>query len=264
MRKIILPFTIASLLENQTYTTDSIGMSNAGVYIYGKTVLKIQPHSVETDNEVAMLKFLSKRKLAPSVLVREIVDGTDFLLMEKCSGNMLCESVFLNAPRKLTEIASNVLHGLWSIDTASCPVDMSLKHKLKRAEYNVTHNLVDMGNVNPSTFGANGRFADPKSLLKWLVDNQPREELVVTHGDFCLPNVFFDGEHAKVIDVGRGGVADKYQDIALLYRSLRDNLLGNYGGKCIGELDEDMFFSVLGITPNWKKIDYYILLDELF
>ena len=69
---------------------------------------------------------------------------------------------------------------------------------------------------------------------------------------------------AKLIDVGRGGVADKYQDIALLYRSLSDNLSGCYGGKYFGELDKDMFFSVLNITPDWDKIDYYIMLDELF
>ena len=264
MKEIILPSNIAKLLENKTYATDSIGMSNAGVYVYDNKVLKIQPHSDETVNEATMLMFLAERKLAPQVIAHEMMDGTDFLLMEKCRGKMLCDSEILSNQRKLTEIAADLLHKLWSIDIASCPIDMSLKRKLKFAEYNVTHNLVDLNNVNPSTFGANGRFKNPEHLLKWLVDNQPREDLVVTHGDFCLPNVFFDGASAKVIDVGRGGVADKYQDIALFYRSFCDNLRGNYGGKYYGELDEKMFFSVLGITPDWNKIDYYIMLDELF
>ena len=264
MKKFILPSNIKKQLQNQTYTTDSIGMSNAGVYVYDNVVLKIQPHSDESTNEVAMLRFLSKYKFAPTVLSHETVNGTDFLLMEKVSGAMLCDAEFLKNPRRLTEIASNVLHDLWRLDTADCPVDMSLKCKLKLAEYNVSNNLINLENVEPTTFGVNGRFADPEHLLKWLIDNQPREELAVTHGDFCLPNVFFDGASAKLIDVGRGGVADKYQDIALLYRSLRDNLKGSYGGSSFGELDERMFFEILGIMPDWDKIDYYILLDELF
>ena len=264
MKKPIIPSTIAKFLKNQTYATDNIGMSSAGVYIFDNAVLKIQHLSEETTNEHAMLDFLSKRNLAPKVLAHEIVDGEDYLLMEKLKGKMLCDSEFLKSPSKLIEIASDVLHKFWNIDISSCPVDMSLERKLKVAEYNVTHNLVALDNVEPTTFGVNGRFKDPEHLLKWLVDNQPREKHVVTHGDFCLPNVFFDGVSAKVIDVGRGGVADKYQDIALLYRSLQDNLRGCYGGEYIGELDEKLFFSVLGITPDWDKIDYYRLLDELF
>ena len=239
-------------------------MSNAGVYVYEQFVLKIQPHSVEADNEVEMLNILSERNLAPKVIVREVLDGTDYLLMERCRGKMLCGVALLRDERKLMQIASEVLHKLWSIDVEACPIDMTLKRKLKLAEYNVTHDLVNIDNVDPTTFGANGRFANPERLLVWLMDNQPVEDLAVTHGDFCLPNVFFDGKGAKVIDVGRGGVADKYQDIALLYRSLRDNLRGRYGGADLGKLNDDMFFSVLGIVPDWEKIDYYILLDELF
>ena len=259
-----LPINIEKLLKEKAYVVDEIGLSGSAVRIYDDSVLKIQNFSTETDNEYKLLQFLAQRNLAPKVIAREVVDGVDFLLMEKCHGIMLCDTDLLSNPRNLVEVASGVLHTLWSIDTSTCPVDMTLANKLKIAEYNVTHNLVDLDNVNPSTFGKNGRFANPEQLLSWLINNQPAEELSVTHGDFCLPNVFFDGKNAKVIDVGRGGVADKYQDIALFYRSLHDNLQGLYGGKCYGELDKEMLFSVLEIKPNWDKIDYYILLDELF
>ena len=259
-----LPSSIKALLKEKTYTVDDIGMSGSAVRVYDDCVLKIQMLSTETDNEYKLLKFFSENSLSPRVIAREVVDGVDFLLMEKCHGSMLCDAEYLREPSKLVEIASGVLHDLWMLDVATCPVDMTLAHKLQLAEYNVTHDLVDLGNVNPTTFGVNGRFANPEKLLEWLYDNQPTEDLVVTHGDFCLPNVFFDGKYTKIIDVGRGGVADKYQDIALFYRSLRDNLSGGYGGAYFGELDERMFFSVLGITPDWDKIDYYILLDELF
>lgn len=262
--EIKLPSRIELLLKEKSYTLDGVGMSGSAVRVYDDVVLKIQPFSIETDNEYKLLQFFSERKIAPQVIAREVVDGVDYLLMEKCCGAMLCDGELLKNTRKLTEIASDVLHTLWNMDISTCPVDMRLSNKLKLAQYNVAHNLVCLDNVDPSTFGANGRFADPEHLFSWLIDNQPREELVVTHGDFCLPNVFFNGTGAKIIDVGRGGIADKYQDIALLYRSLRDNLHGHYSGQYLGELDDKMLFSVLGIAPDWDKIDYYMLLDELF
>ena len=188
-----IPSSIERLLKEKSYAVDGIGMSGSAVRIYDDSVLKIQPFSVETDNEYKLLQFFSQRNLAPKVIAREVVDGTDFLLMEKCRGKMLCDSDFLSNPRKLMEIAGILLHEMWSISTANCPVNASLNNKLKSAEYNVTHNLVEIDNVMPTTFGANGRFANPEQLLKWLIDNKPCEELAVTHGDFCLPNVFFDG-----------------------------------------------------------------------
>ncbi|MBQ5323467.1 MAG: hypothetical protein J6J07_08525, partial [Oscillospiraceae bacterium] len=63
---------------------------------------------------------------------------------------------------------------------------------------------------------------------------------------------------------GRMGIADRYQDIALCYRSLHHNFSGIYGGKPYSGYDESMLFEALGIKPDFEKIRYYILLDELF
>ncbi|GEM_PF-2129092 len=66
------------------------------------------------------------------------------------------------------------------------------------------------------------------------------------------------------IDLGRSGIADKYQDIALCYRSLRHNFDGRYGEKVYEGFDVIMFFDELNIVPDWNKIKFYILMDELF
>ena len=52
-------------------------------------------------------------------------------------------------------------------------------------------------------------------------------EPVFSHGDYCLPNVFLEDVQVK-------------------------------------GFNPDMLFDALGIEPNWDKINYYILLDELF
>src|SRR5574344_918459 len=58
------------------------------------------------------------------------------------------------------------------------------------------------------------------------------------------------------IDLGRSGRADKWYDIAFCVRSIRED---------IGEEQYvELFFDLLGIKPDWEKIKYYILLDELF
>lgn len=142
--------------------------------------------------------------------------------------------------------------------------DWSLKNKLAEARYNVENRLVDMDNVEPNTFGECG-FHNPEALLQWLYENQPEEELVLSHGDYCLPNVFFqNNEVSGYIDFGKTGIADKWCDIALCYRSLSHNYSGRYHGQAYSGFDDLLLFKELGIDPNWEKVRYYILLDELF
>ena len=74
---------------------------------------------------------------------------------------------------------------------------------------------------------------------------------------------FKDGKVSGLIDLGNAGVADKWRDIALCYRSLRHNADGTFG-KYYSGIDPDDLFKELGIEPDWDKMRYYILLDELF
>jgi len=93
----------------------------------------------------------------------------------------------------------------------------------------------------------------------------PEEEQVLSHGDFCLPNVFGMKERVSgYIDLGKMGIADKWCDIALCYRSMSHNYSGRYHGRSYTDFDDLLLFRELGIEPDWEKIRYYILLDELF
>jgi len=148
----------------------------------------------------------------------------------------------------------------------------AVKEKLAQAEINVKSGLVDLDNVEPETFGENG-FKDPYDLLEWLCRNRPVEEPVMSHGDYCLPNLFGVGERVTgFIDLGRSGVGDKWCDIAICFRSLNHNYSGKYQKKYQEKYqkkanmvyDEMLLFRELGIKPDWEKIKYYILLDELF
>ena len=72
------------------------------------------------------------------------------------------------------------------------------------------------------------------------------------------------GRISGFIDLGDMGVGDKWRDIALCYRSLKWNAEGAYGGKVYPGIRAEMLFDALGIAPDEDKVQYYILLDELF
>mgnify|MGYP003287831831 CR=1 FL=1 len=132
------------------------------------------------------------------------------------------------------------------------------------AEENVIHNLVDIADAEQDTFGPKG-FRDPEALLYWLQENQPEEKETICHGDFCLPNIFLTEDGVTgMIDLGRSGVSDPWQDIALCYRSLNNNYSGIYDGKSHAGYKPEMLFDALGIPADPERIRYYILMDELF
>lgn len=259
-----LPRNIQRQVENSEYNVDNIGLSASSTILFGDKVLKIQDINEETENEHAMMVWLDGKLPVPKVLEFEHQDDKNYLLMSRVSGKMACADEYMRQPKVLTKLLAESLKMLWRVDISDCPFQANLDKKLEMAEYFVKNNEVDLDNVEPETFGENG-FKEPVELLEWLKTHRPAEEIVLTHGDFCLPNVFFNGENvAGFIDIGKCGTGDKWMDIALCYRSLKHNFDGVYNGIKYEGFEPEMLFKELGIEPDWEKIRYYILLDELF
>ncbi len=158
-----LPETIMNLIAGEQYITDDIGMSDSSVLIFSDKVLKIQKDNKESQNEYSIMKWLKDKLTIPEVLAYEVINGKSYLLMSKCSGKMACDKQYMKNPEKLVSLLADGLKNLWNIDINDCPSDQSLKYKLAQAEYNVKHNLVDLDNVQPDTFGENG-FKNPEEL----------------------------------------------------------------------------------------------------
>ena len=242
---IKLPQTISDLLVGKHCINDTIGQSDSSVYIYEDVVLKVEKIGENSQNELRMLNWLKDKLPVPKVLCVELQNGFQFLLMTRLEGCMACDPS-IPQPEKLS-LLKEAVELLWKIPISSCPHQNSLSNKLKQASFNVENNLVDINNTEPETWK---EFKGPKHLLDWLIENRPEEELVFSHGDFCLENLFFNkGKISGFIDMGQSGVADKWQDLALLWRSLDKN---------------DAIFRELNIEPNYEKLRYFVLLDELF
>ncbi|MCM1988517.1 APH(3') family aminoglycoside O-phosphotransferase [Oceanirhabdus seepicola] len=250
------PKIIQKYIKDMTCIRDTIGCSESSVYCFTNhdnvLYLKVQKSSTEFEHEKKMIQWLQERLPTPQIVTQFKEQGYDYLLMTKAIGEMACSEKYLNDPEKLVRLLATGIKMLQGVDIAECPFDSTLKNKLNIAKKRVENNEVDM-----SDWEENTPFKSPKELYNYLVENQPDEELVFSHGDYCLPNVFFDNNKVTgFIDLGDAGIADKWQDIALCMRSLEHNLQNK---KYI-----DLFFELIDIKPNYEKINYYILLDELF
>ena len=260
-----IPDNIMKLIEDKPYEVNEIGMSGSKIMIFDDMVLKIEKCRKENRESVEMMRWLEGKIPAPRVIAFEEDGEYQYLLMTRVTGEMSCSDYYFEHPDKLLKILADTLNMLWKVDISDCPGIRDLDADLKEAKYRVDNNLVDLVNVEPTTYGEKGLFKNPEELYQWLVDNRPKYEPVLSHGDFCLPNIFIEnGKLSGLIDVGDTGEGDKWKDIALCYRSLKHNFDGTYGGKVYPDFNPDKLFEALGIEPDWDKIKYFILLDELF
>lgn len=261
---IELPERIKSNLDLSDYQPDTVGMSEATILLFDNKVLKIDNICEESENEWEVMSWLKDKIPVPKVICHEIYNGRSYLLMSRLPGVMACDESYLSKPQELTEVLAAGLKLLWETDISQCAYNYNLDKKLEMARYAVEHDLVDIDNTEPDTFGENG-FQSPEHLLNWLEHNRPEEDYVLSHGDYCLPNIFIEnGKVSGFLDLGKTGRADRYQDIALCYRSLIHNYEGKYSCKTYEGFDPNSLFDKLGIKPDWDKIKYYMLLDELF
>ena len=260
-----MPERIKKQIEGKAWCGDDVGMSKSEVVLFEDMVLKVEEDGRSPRNECALLKWLDGKLPVPRVIEAELQDGYSYLLMSKLRGEMAYSDVSLKDIDATVMALAHGLKMLWAVDMSGCPCSNVVDEKLAQARHRIAHGQVDMDDFEPETFGPGG-FEDVHALYDYLEQNRPTEELVFSHGDYCLPNVFVkDGEAVGFIDWGTGGIADRWQDIALCVRSLRHNMVACAG---YGEADYlrhvKMLFEAIGMEPDEDKIRYYILLDELF
>lgn len=256
-----IPEDLKELIKEGVYRKDSMGMSAAAVYeikniLGGKNAyLKINPvHNLETlAYEKDIYRWLSPYLPVPEIYYYSKDEKYEYLLMSEIEGFNAADNNTLSS-EELVILLARGLRQIHSIDISSCPFNTTLNVKLKQAKKNVDMRLVDKDDFNEENQGKSS-----EDIYNNLVDKRTfSEELVFTHGDYCFPNIMLKhNEVSGFIDMGRAGVADKYQDIALFYRSMKYNL----GSEELFPL----FLREYGLEEvQREKIDYYILLDELF
>ena len=257
-----IPAAIAAVIGDAAASVDSTGKSAAQVLLFPEHVLKIRPADSRDTEDVAVLRWLSGRLPVPQVAAHAVQDGRDWLLMTRVGGRMLCDPSVMRRPTLLLDCLAEGLHLLWDTDISGCPFRRSLADELDAAERNLRSGRFDPANCEAETFGPGG-FRDADALLDWLRKNPPPAERVLSHGDYCLPNIFERGGHVSgFIDLGDCGVADPWRDLSLGWRSLKHNSDGHFA--FYPGIDPDDLFRAVGVPKDEERLRYYLLLDELF
>lgn len=258
-----IPASIKRRIGVQKGKLDSIGCSDAKVLMFDDMVLKIQQDSNSAGNEHRMTRWLKGRLRVPDIIEEAYVDGTRFLLMSRIPGKHLCEEDILDQQELLAEVVADGLKQLWAVDISGCPTDRTIEQKFREIETGIRNNTITMDNARQEATYGPGGFNSPSELFDWLVKHRPAEEKVLSHGDYCLPNIFCNGKKLTgFIDLGLSGVADKWVDIEMVLWSMWANSTGQFGGKC-RPFDRNMLFDALGMKPDEDKLRYYGLLNEL-
>jgi aminoglycoside phosphotransferase len=255
-----LPFNLSHILQNQTFEKNITGQSDSEVYRVANSdaFLKITNRgaSVNLQREKDVLEWLNNKISVPKVLYFEETDENTFLLISEIKGINLADYIKnVKVEEALMCELAKSLKQIHSISLIDCPFQQTLEVKLQNARENIKNGLVDETDFEDENIGKSA-----ERLFDELIESKPNaEDLVFTHGDFCLPNIIVSNKKVTgFIDWELGGIADRYQDIALLFRSFDFN---------VGDTEqfEDLFCDCYGIEKLDKdKIKFYITLDEFF
>jgi kanamycin kinase/aminoglycoside 3'-phosphotransferase-2 len=159
----------------------------------------------------------------------------------------------------VVEAMADFARELHTLPVADCPFRRDPDTAVPDAEQAVALGLVDVEDFDEHRVGT-----DPETLLAELRRTRPAAEIidpVVAHGDYCVPNVLIDPKTMRVsgiIDLGRLGIADRHQDLALAHRSLRDDGLNEQYGPAFAE----HFLNHYGLAADPARMEWHELLDE--
>lgn len=247
---------VTKFLENSKLEEIKIGCSNSQVIKVKKDkaayFLKIATKGMLT-SEYEKLKWLYGKLKVPKVVLYDISDDTEFLITEAIEGEMLCSDEYEKNKDKSLKIIADAFNSIYSVNIDNCPFDVSIDYKLSLVEYNVRNNLIKIENIKKATLE---KYGDLENVLKYLKENKFESELCFSHGDTSLPNIFaLNSSFSGFIDVGECGIADKWFDLAICEKSIKRN----YGEEYIPK-----FYKELNIVRDQEKIDYYLLMMELY
>lgn len=202
--------------------------------------------------ERARLEWAVGRLPVPSVLDAG-ADGVQWLLLTGLPGRDATAHPLRRDPAKLVPILARGLRAFHERPADDCPFDFTLDVALGLARRRVEGDLV----VPETDFHDEHRHLTPQRALDHLEARRPQvEDIVLCHGDYCLPNVLIDdeGRITGYLDLGELGLADRWWDLAVATWSVTWNL---------GPGWEQLFLDSYGVGLDPERNAYYRLMYDM-
>jgi kanamycin kinase len=251
------------------------GVARAGVWrLDGAPPLfvKIATHSAHRDSgfhlgaEAQRLAWFATMGVpAPEIIDAGRDDRNEWLITRAAPGRTAADPWPEARRTAVVDALADAALAMHALPVAGCPFDRSLAVTVPDALHAANAGLIDLADLD-----AERRDWSRQRLVDTLLATRPRtEDLVVCHGDFCLPNVLLDPVSLRLtglVDVGRAGLADRYQDLALITRSLSTEINSQYGMRYAERfLQRYAALSTVGDDGiDRGRIAFYRLLDEFF
>ena len=258
--------TLTAALTDYAFEPINLGESGASVWrcsVEGAPTLYLKTAAfaagLRLHQEAVRLRWMKAHDL-PVPAVREYghTDNAEYLLLDEVPGVPASDPTWRRFLPEVVAALGEALARLHRTPIADCPFD----HRLAR-QVNEACRRVAAGRVREEDFDEERAGRGATDLLTELLTTTPEgEDLVFSHGDFCLPNVVLDRaadgtvQVVGLVDCGRAGVADRHQDLALAVRSIAHNL---------GRGWVRPFLQAYGLPhPQPERLRFYTLLDEFF
>jgi kanamycin kinase len=253
-----LPPAIAQFIDGAPLTRDTMGESPCqvhrfrkgnGVFFLKASPAVYAPTTYSVLREAAVLRWLSGKLKVPDVVATGETKQGEYMITRAVPGRPLSA---LNSDQHAGLMLQEALRQVQAVAIANCPFDSRVAVRLRELDYLLSHGLID----HDCDLGQWPGLETPADLRCLLAATIPEEELVFSHGDLGDSNVFLDGrDDLYFIDVGRGGKADRWLDIAFVHRDLREAISDRMAAN---------FLSHLGRPDAPDKRRFFEQLDELF
>ena len=249
-----LPDALELRLEGYSFLEIKLGMSGAQVFKLENgnesLFLKFAQFSDDSDPafsiraEADRLRWLRSENLAvPKVELFLEDGGLEYLLMTSIPGRDASQPWQSDQiPNIIAKIAADLR--IWhDANNDDCPYHLTLETRIAQAR-------------------ARTKNTSLKLKLETLLEHAPKtEDLVLCHGDPCVPNVLLN-DHLEIsgwIDLGRAGVMERHWDLALIVGSLEMDLNLQFNGW------SERFLEAYGLdVVNRETLEFYVQFDRFF
>jgi len=202
--------------------------------------------------EAARLRWARTARLpVPPVLAACSSGRTEWLLTEELPGRDATSEELCSDPAWLVPLLAAGLRQIHATPAADCPFPNGIDRALASARQRVTDGLVGPDDLHEEF----AHLSHDEALAELARLRPAAEDLVVCHGDYCLPNVVISGgEITGFLDLGELCVADRWRDLAVATWSVTWNL---------GPGFEHLFLASYGIERDDRAQTFYRLLYDL-
>lgn len=256
----VIPAGLSRWVAGRRWFRDRVGQSGCAVYRLardGEDDLYLKMAGTETlsdlVDEMVRLRWLAGYLPVPPLHGFGLEGGGGWMLTGRLPGRTayrLLEEDPAAAPALAASLA-RFLRRLHAIPVERCPFNADHALRLAAAKDRMEAGLVEEEDFDEARLGKSAQAV----WDEMLVAMPAAFDRVVTHGDFSLDNLLVvDGEVTGCIDLGRVGIADRWQDLAILWHSLAE----------FGDEAAAAMLRAYGIALDPVLLDFHLRLDEFF